>query len=141
MAVLGRNFIVKLKQTTATGDPVAIVGQRNGTISITADVVDTTVKGSGLGTPLAKENMINTYGWEVTLSGAYDMSDTHNAMSYLIAGTEVTVECEIGIDNTSESDVLKGDGWITSVSSNGDQGDLATYDITITGSGALTVTN
>ena len=37
------------------------------------------------------------------------MSDTHNAMDYLIAGTEVSVECEVGIDNTSESDLLKGD--------------------------------
>lgn len=139
MAVLGRNFIISV--ATGNGSATPVVGQRNGTISITADVVDTTVKGSGLGTPLAKTNMVNTYGWEVTLSGAYDMTDTHNVAGYLTAGTAVTVSCEIGADAASSSDILSGSGWVTSFSSNGDQGDLATYDITIQGTGALTITD
>ena len=127
-AILGRNFIIKLATGNAAG--VAVAGQKTGTISLSGDTVETTVKGTGA----AKTYLGNFYSWTVTLSGVYDLTDGGTLAGYLTAGTEVNISCFVG-----ETAEYTGTGIVTSISAAGDQSDVMTYDITIQGSGALTI--
>lgn len=126
-AILGRNFIISLK---SGNDYVPIAGQKTGTISLSGDTVETTVKGTGA----AKTYLGNLYSWTVTLSGVYDLTDGGTLAQDLIAGTVVNFKCMVG-----ETAKYTGDGIITSVSAAGDQSDVMTYDMTIQGTGALTI--
>lgn len=137
MAVLGRNFIISI--TPASGTKTVVAGQKTGTISVTGDNVETTVKGNGSAAPLAKTYQANMYSWEVQLSGVYDLTSSKNLAALITDGTVVTVECEVGADLSSGSETFTGSGIVSSFSSNGDQGDVTTYDLTIQGNGALTI--
>lgn len=138
MAILGSNFLIYAK-IGAAGTKALVAGQRNGTISLTLDSVETTVKGALTDTNrFAKTYAGNLYGWEVSLSGVYDLTGgTVNLAAALMAGTIVTVTCDLGPEATNP-DQATGDGIVTSFSTSGDQGDVVTYDITIQGTGGLT---
>lgn len=127
-AILGRNFIIKLATGNAAG--VAVAGQKTGSISMSGDTVETTVKGDGA----AKTYLGNQYSWTVTLSGVYDLTDGGTLAGYLTVGTLVNVSCFVG-----ETEEYKGTGIVTSISAAGDQADVMTYDMTIQGTGALTI--
>lgn len=143
MAILGRNFIVKI-DVAGGNNEVVVLGQKSGTITITGDTVETTTKGSGNGSTIPKTYQANTYGWEVTLSGAYDLGDTKGIAALVCAGSQATVQCILGADlpTSGEGDKqqsMTGKGIVTSFSSTGEQTDLATYEITIQGTGGLTI--
>ena len=124
--VLGRNFLVNVGGV--------ILGQKTGTISLTMDTVDTTTKDTSYQNVQAKTYKANLYGWEITLNGAYVLSDTPDSARDLIAGTEIaTVTCTIG------ANTYTGKGIVTSLSMNGDMTDIVTFDMTIQGTDALTV--
>lgn len=139
MAVLGRNFLISAK--IGSGTKAVIAAQKTGTITITADTVDTTVKpGTATSAPLSKTYQKNLYGWEVSLNGVYDLTTTKNLAATIQSVDSVEFECEVGADLSSGSEIYKGTGIITSFAAAGDQGDVMTYDITIQGTGDLTIT-
>ena len=94
------------------------------------------------------EAMEGARNWDVSVDGAYAWTNVSAAAltngaddmlnTYIITRTQVTVQ--FGTDSTSTGDTYyEGKGWLTAFSVSAPTEDTATYSISITGSGGLTL--
>ncbi len=113
----------------------AVAGQRDCTLSMNGDEIDTTVK--------------TNQGWKTSLQGLKDWTMDLDFVNYLgesaasqktlknafMNGTTVNVSMTFGTD-----DIYSGEAAITSMSLSGQMSDVSTASLTLKGAGALTVT-
>lgn len=123
-ATRGLDLIVKIGTT-------AIGGQKNAKISMKGNVIDTSTKTSG--------------DWERKISGAKSWSGNCDGFVYLNdTGYDAAVDAFIGstevdvvLSNADNTLGFKGKALITGLDLDAPYDDAMTYDIEITGTGAL----
>jgi TP901-1 family phage major tail protein len=113
----------------------AIVGQRDSTLSMAADMLDATTKDS---TGKSKEYIVGENGGTISVSGLYDPAAAEGvseAIGYLKAGTSLT--WKFGETGSGET-YWTGSGYLSSVDLSGPRNDLASYSINVQITGAVT---
>lgn len=115
--MLGKDLLIK-----EGANPIA--GATTCNLSISADVLDVTAKGSGDW----KESVCGMKSWSIDSDGLFELEE----FSYIEKiGTEVTVEV------SAEGMTYTGSALINDMKINSGTGDLVTYNLTMTGTGAL----
>lgn len=124
----GQSGVIK---AVTTGGSVAAVGEvKNFNLNITAE----TIEGTAIGDTW-KETFPGIKSWEVSLTCNYDPSDAPQAD--LIEAEEVDLELLFQGD-TSTYEKFTGTGTVTSVAVTLSETDVTTYEVTVSGKGALT---
>lgn len=108
-------------------------GQRNASIEMSAEVIDTTVKTSGGWA----EKIPGQKSWTSSCDGVYFLTDAGMTavQTAFVSGTEVELE----FSNTTGI-YYKGKAIITSMSMEAGQDDVVSYSISFEGTGALSTT-
>lgn len=115
--MLGKDLLIKEGAT-------AIAGATSCNVGVDAEVLDTTKKGSGDW----KESICGLKSWSIDTDGLFEVTE----FSYIEkVGTEVSVE--VSVDGATYA----GKALINSLKINSGTGDLVTYNITMTGTGAF----
>ena len=70
-------------------------------------------------------------GWTVSVSGLWDAGGTSRLFDLMVAGDAVAVGVSVG------SDVWTGSAFVTGLSTQGEVRGRVTYDVELTGTGAL----
>jgi|TARA_R100000501_G_C2589306_1_gene89879 predicted secreted protein len=122
---------------------------QSGTLNVNMSTRDISNKESSGWT----ESMEGARNWDVSVDGAYawvDTSDTEltnsaddmlNTYIGLGSNTRSSVVIRFGTDSTSTGDTFyEGTAWLTAFSVSAPTEDTATYSLSFTGTGALTVT-
>ncbi len=124
-AIKGLDVLIKV------GSQV-VGGQRNGSLEMSAETIDTTVKSTGGWA--AKIPGIKS--WTSSCDGVYFLDDAGltAAQTAFMNGTEVKLEFSKGTEL-----VYSGQAIITSMSVEAGQEDVVSYTISFEGTGALTV--
>ena len=125
-AIKGLDVLIKVGSTV-------VGGQRNASLEMSAETIDTTVKSTGGWA--AKIPGIKS--WTSSCDGVYFLDDTGltAAQTAFMNGTEVKLEFSKGTDL-----VYSGQAVITSMSVEAGQEDVVSYTISFEGTGALTAT-
>ena len=123
-AVRGLDLIMKIGST-------AIGGQKNAKVSMKSDVLDTSTKTSGDW----KRNIAGAKEWSATCDGFYYIDDAgyEAAVDAFINSTEVT----IALANTGNTVGFTGKALITSLDIDAPYDDAMSYDMELSGTGAL----
>lgn len=125
MSTVVKGLDVKIKVGTQV-----VGGQRNGSLEMSSETVETTHKGSeGWATKIA-----GLKSWTSSCDGVYFVDDAglQAAKTAFIGGTEVDLEFSNG-----STVVYKGKAIITSMSLEAGQEDVVSYTISFEGTGAL----
>lgn len=122
-AIKGLDVLIKV------GSQV-VGGQRNGSLEMSAETIDTTVKSTGGWA--AKIPGIKS--WTSSCDGVYFLNDAglQAAQTAFMSGTEVKLEFSKGTEL-----VYSGQAIITSMSVEAGQEDVVSYTISFEGTGAL----
>lgn len=125
-AIKGLDVLIKV------GSQV-VGGQRNGSLEMSAETIDTTVKSTGGWA--AKIPGIKS--WTSSCDGVYFLDDAGlaAAQTAFMSGTEVKLEF-----SNSRGLAYSGQAVITSMSVEAGQEDVVSYTISFEGTGALTTT-
>ena len=125
-AIKGLDVLIKV------GSQV-VGGQRNGSLEMSAETIDTTVKSTGGWA--AKIPGIKS--WTSSCDGVYFLDDAglKAAQTAFMSGTEVKLEFSKGTEL-----VYSGQAIITSMSVEAGQEDVVSYTISFEGTGALSTT-
>ena len=125
-AIKGLDVLIKV------GSQV-VGGQRNGSLEMSAETIDTTVKSTGGWA--AKIPGIKS--WTSSCDGVYFLNDAglQAAQTAFMSGTEVKLEFSKGTEL-----VYSGQAIITSMSVEAGQEDVVSYTISFEGTGALSTT-
>jgi len=131
MSVINGTLVVLRSGSTT------IVGQTDGSLSASADMLDATTKDS---TAKAKEFIPGETSWTVSVSGLYDPAATaagsvSGAITDLKAGTAWTVKFG---QTTTDDNYWTGQAHISGVTLNGPKNDLASYTVELQGTAVLT---
>ena len=123
-AIKGLDVLIKVGSTV-------VGGQRNASLEMSAETIDTTVKSTGGWA--AKIPGIKS--WTSSCDGVYFLDDAglKAAQTAFMNGTEVKLEFSKGTDL-----VYSGQAVITSMSVEAGQEDVVSYTISFEGTGALT---
>lgn len=118
----------------------------NHTLTITAETSDISSKDHGIW----GGNEVSKYSWEITSENLYTSEDYGLMFDTMLTGEPVTVRFGLKVDTgtqtvadgdleywTSDSSYYEGKVIITSLVANANNGENATYSITLTGCGAL----
>ena len=105
-------------------------------LTITADEIITTTKGSGRAT----NREYGTYDWNIQCTGVITLNEDGKVTSLhfndnIIKGKKIAVKATVG------SEFYFGLGVITTASNTGTSGEFAKFDVTIAGDGPLYSTN
>ncbi len=122
--IKGLDVLIKVEDTV-------VGGQRNGTLEMSAETIDTTVKSSGGWTT----KIPGIKSWTSSCDGVYFTDDAGFAavQSAFLEGTELTLSF------SNDSGVsYSGAAVITSMSLEAGQEDVVAYSMAFDGSGALT---
>lgn len=125
----------------------------NHTLSITAETSDISSKDHGVW----GASEVSKYSWEITTENLYTVDDYDSLFSAMIAGSPITVR--FGLKQTpadptmtpadgnlalpywtSQNSFYQGKVIITSLTVNANNGDNATYSLTLTGVGSISKT-
>lgn len=129
----------------AQGDSYAFA--TNHTFSVSAETSDTSSKDHGMWSGAE----ITKYSWEITSENLYTVSDYDKMFSAMIAGTAINVMFGLKAETDPTKTVVDGDyeNWtagagyysgkaiITSLTANANNGENATYSVTLTGVGKI----
>lgn len=120
----------------------------NHTLTITAETTDTSSKDHGMWNSIE----ISKYSWEITSENLFTQDGYSAMFDKMIGGTEVTVvfgtKTDVQGKNVADGDLAnwslnttggfyKGSAYITSLTANANNGENATYSITLTGKGKI----
>lgn len=125
----------------------------NHTLSITAETSDISSKDHGVW----GASEVSKYSWEITTENLYTVDDYDSLFNSMIAGTPITVrfglkatpadptmtpaEGNLALPYwTSQNSFYQGKVIITSLTVNANNGDNATYSLTLTGVGSISKT-
>lgn len=125
----------------------------NHTLTLTAETTDTSSKDHGIW----GASEVSRYTWEITSENLYTTQDYDKMFDAMIAGEPITVRFGLKVapqnpsDNVadgtyttdywvSQNTFYEGKVTITSLVANANNGEDATYNVTLTGTGALTKT-
>ena len=125
----------------------------NHTLSITAETSDISSKDHGVW----GASEVSKYSWEITTENLYTVDDYDSLFNSMIAGSPITVR--FGLKQTpadptmtpadgnlalpywtSQNSFYQGKVIITSLTVNANNGDNATYSLTLTGVGSISKT-
>lgn len=125
----------------------------NHTLSITAETSDISSKDHGVW----GASEVSKYSWEITTENLYTVDDYDSLFNAMIAGSPITVR--FGLKQTpadptmtpadgnlalpywtSQNSFYQGKVIITSLTVNANNGDNATYSLTLTGVGSISKT-
>lgn len=125
-AIKGLDVLIKV------GSQV-VGGQRNGSLEMSAETIDTTVKSTGGWA----SKIPGIKSWTSSCDGVYFLDDAglKAAQTAFMSGTEVKLEFSKGTEL-----VYSGQAIITSMSVEAGQEDVVSYTISFEGTGALTTT-
>ena len=127
---------------------ILVAYAQSGTLNVNMSTRDISNKESSGWT----ESMEGARNWDVSVDGAYAWVDTSAAeltnsaddilKSYIgVSGTRSSVVIRFGTDGSSTGDTFyEGTAWLTAFSVSAPTEDTATYSLSFTGTGALTVT-
>ena len=119
----------------------------NHTLTINTETTDVSSKDHGMWGAVE----IAKYSWEITSENLFTEADYEDMYDALIAGTPITVKFGLKGENDNTKTVADGDyeywtvrgthytgsAYITSLVANANNGENATYSITLTGIGKL----
>lgn len=125
----GNNGIIKA--ITTSGTPAAVGEVKSFNLSINADRVEVSSIGSGAW----KGSISGLKSWEVSLTCNYDPADAPQAD--LIENAEVDLELAPSGETTGY-EKFTGTAIVNSVSISVGENEVVTYEVTLTGDGALT---
>jgi predicted secreted protein len=129
-------------------DNTLVAYAQSGTLNVNMSTRDISNKESSGWT----ESMEGARNWDVSVDGAYAWVDTSDAeltnsaddilKSYIgVSGTRSSVVIRFGTDGSATGDTFyEGTAWLTAFSVSAPTEDTATYSLSFTGTGALTVT-
>lgn len=121
----------------------------NHTLTITAETTDVSSKDHGIW----GASEVSKYSWEITSENLYTSSDYNTMFDAMLAGNPITIRFGLKSQTDKTKNVADGDytNWtsgasgyyegkvyITSLVANANNGENATYSITLTGSGKIT---
>lgn len=113
---------------------IEVGAQRNATLTINAETLDATAKQDGW-----QEFLPGKKNWTVDCDALIVVGDTsRSALENALINGE-TVNVEINITDGTTTTTYSGSGYITSMQLTFSMGDVATYSISIQGSGALSI--
>lgn len=114
---------------TTAGTLTEVAAQKDCSVSINNQLVE---KASGTdGT--VREYLAGLYGWTIQVSGLYALNAHTSLVGHLLAGTLLYVGFMLGDEQ------LTGTAYIEAMEVGGPLMGKATYNVTLRGSGALTV--
>jgi len=119
-----------IKAITATGTPATVGEVKSFNLNINADQIETSSIGDTW-----KGSLPGLKSWDVSITANYDPSDA--AQADLIEGADVDMEL-VHSGETSGYEKFTGTGVVTSVSISTGENDVVSYEVTVTGNGALT---
>ncbi len=119
-----------IKAITTGGTPASVGEVKAFTLNTTAE----TIEGTAIGDTW-KETFPGIKSWEVSITCNYDPSDA--AQADLIEAAEVDLELYFS-GETVGYESFTGTGTVTSCSMNLSETDVTTYELTVSGKGALT---
>ena len=123
----GHDVLICVGTTAGTLEEVA--AQRDCSLSINNQLIE---KASGTdGT--VREYLAGLYGWTMQVSGLYELGAHASLVGHLLAGTLLYVGFMLGDEQ------LTGTAYIESMEVGGPLRGKTTYNVTLRGSGALTV--
>lgn len=119
----------------------------NHTLTISAETADISSKDHGIwgGAEVTK------YSWEITSENLYTTTEFDKLFNTMLTGSPVTVRFGLKAENDNSKSVADGDytSWsaasgyyegtavITNLTANANNGDNATFSLTLTGSGSI----
>lgn len=107
----------------------AVATSRECSVSINKELIEKAATSDGS----VREYLAGLYDWSMSVSGLYAVGAHVSLVSYLIAGTLLHVGFSLG------NETLTGTAYIESFEANGPLRGKTTYNVTLRGSGALTV--
>ena len=122
----------------------------NHTLTITAETTDVSSKDHGVW----GASEVSRYTWEITSENLYTTDEYDSMFDTMLAGNAITVRFGLKTDQvdmsknvadgdtslpywTSQNTFYEGKVIITSLTANANNGDNATYSITLTGTGSI----
>lgn len=133
MAEIGnRRKVYLVDSTTST----YVVGQTSGSLSLNNELVDSSDKSSEWA-----EYISGQKSWSITLAVNLDNSATSHQIKFLeslMDGSKVKVFIGV-LEKNTQSDGFVGEAMVASVEDSHDKGAIASRNITLTGTGPLTM--
>jgi TP901-1 family phage major tail protein len=124
-AVLGRNMILSVGGSDVTG-------QTDGTLTLTGDTVDVTVKSDAGVTAYLQSRE----GWTFDASGILDdEADTGWVALYTAFNAQTVAAC---VFTTPAAATWTGNAYVTSLEITGPSDDTLSYSVSLQGTGAIT---
>ena len=143
--MVGNDILIYLSGTTGW-QPTAM--SSSASLDVQRDTIEISHKGSGKW----KESLVAQIAWTVSSDGVSHYSDTYNVsgktqydlFNLLVSGTTVKIKIAGRSDGIYSSEAsgdkyYEGEGIITSISQSFPTNDVATYSVTIQGTGELLI--
>ncbi len=119
----------------------------NHTLTITAETADISSKDHGIW----GASEVSKYSWEITSENLYTTAEFDKLFNTMLSGSPITVRFGLKAENDNSKSVADGDynHWtsaegyyegsavITSLVANANNGDNATFSLTLSGSGSI----
>lgn len=133
---IGKAVVIKV-DTSTTGTPtwVKVAGQQGGNLSRTVETIEATTKDSD-----SKEFVGGMGEWSMECDGIYQIGDAGFAKLETAFALKQPVKVQIALPSADATkfDFLEGLALITELPLDFNTDDLATYSVTLQGTGALT---